>query len=62
MPHEPMRCLAVLATALHVGYCRKRLNRMTLVPQYGKAVERFVIIRMQNAFNYEYVGVCTWMI
>ena len=28
----------------------KGLGRVTLVPQYGKAVERFVIIRMKNAF------------
>jgi len=31
-------------------YQCKRLRRVTLVPQYGKAVERFVNIRMKNAF------------
>ena len=34
----------------HSDYQCKRLSRVTLVPQYGKAVERFVNIRIENAF------------
>ena len=33
------------------GFQFKRLSRMTLVPQNGKVVERFVIICMKNAFT-----------
>ena len=39
-----------VCASMHIGYRRKRLSRVTLVPQYGKAVERFVNIRIENAF------------
>jgi len=39
----------------------KRPSRVTLVPQHGKVVERFVIIRMKMLLT-KYVGMCTWMI